>query len=62
MFLIGHGYARSITVRDGDGDVAYSGPVIFLPEDQATFRSFGVVKAPTPEPKQIGLEGLLFPT
>ncbi|MBD8870820.1 cytochrome c biogenesis protein ResB [Nocardioides donggukensis] len=62
VFLIGHGYAPEITVRDGNGDVAYTGPVIFLPEDQATFRSFGVVKAPDARPRQIGLEGLLYPT
>ncbi len=62
LFLIGHGYAPSITVRDGNGDVAYSGPVIFLPEEMATFTSFGVLKAPDARPKQIGLEGLLYPT
>ena len=62
VFLIGHGYAPRITVRDGNGDVAYSGPVIFLPEDQATFTSFGVVKAPDARPQQIGLEGLFYPT
>ena len=33
VFLIGHGYAPVITVRDGNGDVAYSGPTVFLPED-----------------------------
>ena len=53
VFLIGHGYAPVITIRDGDGEVAYSGPTIFLPTDQ-TFRSFGVVKAPDAEPIQIG--------
>ena len=26
VFLIGHGYAPVVTVRDGNGDVAYSGP------------------------------------
>jgi cytochrome c biogenesis protein len=62
VFLIGHGYAPRITVRDGNGDVSYTGPVIFLPEDQATFTSFGVVKAPDARPQQIGLEGLLYPT
>lgn len=62
IFLIGHGYAPSITVRDGNGDVASTGPVPFLPEDQATFRSFGVVKVPDAKPEQIGLEGLLYPT
>jgi cytochrome c biogenesis protein len=61
VFLIGHGYAPVITVRDGKGDVVYSGPTIFLPTDQ-TFRSFGVVKAPDAEPTQIGLEGEFYPT
>jgi cytochrome c biogenesis protein len=61
VFLIGHGYAPVLTVRDGNGDVAYSGPTVFLPED-AGFRSFGVVKAPDAKPTPIGLEGLFFPT
>jgi cytochrome c biogenesis protein len=61
VFLIGHGYAPVITVRDGNGDEVYSGPTIFLPTDQ-TFQSFGVVKAPNAEPTQIGLEGEFYPT
>jgi cytochrome c biogenesis protein len=61
IFLIGHGYAPVITVRDGSGHVAYHGPTIFLPTDQS-FRSFGVVKAPDAEPTQIGLEGEFYPT
>ena len=61
VFLIGHGYAPVITVRDGDGDKVYSGPTIFLPVDQ-TFQSIGVVKAPDAEPTQIGLEGEFYPT
>jgi cytochrome c biogenesis protein len=61
VFLIGHGYAPVITVRDGNGDVAYSGPTIFLPEDQS-FQSIGVVKANGARPTQIGLEGWFYPT
>ena len=61
IFLIGHGYAPVITIRDGEGNVAYSGPTIFLPTDQ-TFQSFGVIKAPDAQPKQIGLEGEFYPT
>src|SRR3546814_17961325 len=57
IFLIGHGYAPSITVRDGEGNVTYKGPVTFLPEAQATFRSSGVVNAPNADPQGIGLEG-----
>src|SRR5690606_30284972 len=61
VFLIGHGYAPVITVRDGNGDIAYDGPTVFLPTDQ-TFASFGVIKAPDAAPKQIGLEGTFYPT
>ncbi len=34
---------------------------MFLPRD-ASFLSYGVVKAPTAKPGQIGLDGLFFPT
>ena len=66
VFLIGHGYAPVITVKDGQGEVAYTGPTVFLPQDP-TFLSFGVVKAPSSvdaagEPAQIGLEGVFYPT
>lgn len=66
VFLISHGYAPSITVRDGSGNVAYSGPVVFLPEDQS-FKSFGVLKVPDARDsngnaEQLGLEGEFYPT
>ncbi len=61
VFLIGHGYAPKVTVRDGDGKVAFSGPVIFLPQD-GSFVSYGVVKAPDAAPQQLGFEGYFFPT
>ena len=61
VFLIGHGYAPVITIRDGNGEVAKRGATPFLPTTQ-TFESFGVVKAPGAEPDQIGLEGTFYPT
>lgn len=61
VFLIGHGYAPVITVRDPEGEVAYSGPTIFLPTD-TTFRSFGVVKVPDGLDTQVGLSGEFYPT
>lgn len=61
VFLVGHGYAPRVTVRDGDGNVAYQGPVVFLPQD-STFESFGVVKVPDAMPDQLGFEGLFLPT
>jgi cytochrome c biogenesis protein len=61
VFLIGHGYAPVITIRDGKGNIAYTGPTVFLPQD-ATFVSYGVVKATSAQPQQVGLEGLFYPT
>ena len=61
VFLVGHGYAPVVTVRDGNGDVAYKGPVVFLPQD-ASFASFGVIKVPDAAPEQLGFEGLFLPT
>src|SRR5262245_40319479 len=61
LFLIGHGYAPVVTVRDGQGNIAASGPVVFLPMGPDLF-SFGVIKAPDAKPGQIGLEGYFYPT
>jgi cytochrome c biogenesis protein len=69
IFLLSHGYAPHITVRNADKSVAFSGPVVFLPED-SSFRSFGVVKVPDAQKSagskqghtQIGLEGEFYPT
>ncbi|HEX4472767.1 MAG TPA: cytochrome c biogenesis protein ResB [Nocardioides sp.] len=62
IFLIGHGYAPVITVRDAQGHRLTNGPTVFLPES-SDFESFGVVKASGRQPgKDIGLEGLFYPT
>ncbi len=61
VHLLGHGYAPVVTVRDGNGDVAFSGPVVFLPQD-VNFRSDGVIKAPDARPRRLAFEGVLLPT
>jgi len=48
-------------VRDGNGDVAFRGPVAFLPQD-STYTSLGVIKAPDAAPQQLGFEGFFLPT
>jgi cytochrome c biogenesis protein len=60
VFLIGWGYAPDVTVRDGQGHIAYSGPTVFLPQD-SSFLSFGVIKAPYAKPEGIGIQGLFYP-
>ena len=59
--LIGHGYAPIFTVRDGNGDVAFSGHVVFLPQD-GNFASVGVVKVPDARPQRLAFEAFFFPT
>jgi cytochrome c biogenesis protein len=61
VYLLGHGYAPKVTVRDGNGQVAFSGPAPFLPQD-SNFSSFGVIKAPDARPVQLGFEGFFLPT
>jgi len=61
VFLVGHGYAPVVTVKDGNGDVAYQGPVVFLPQD-SSFKSIGVIKVSEAKPDQLGFEGLFLPT
>ncbi|HET6563524.1 MAG TPA: cytochrome c biogenesis protein ResB [Marmoricola sp.] len=61
VFLVGHGYAPLVTVRDGTGEVAYRGPVVFLPQD-SSFASFGVIKVLEAQPEQLGFDGMFFPT
>ena len=61
VHLIGHGYAPVVTVKDGQGNVAFSGPVIFLPQD-GNFASAGAIKAPDARPQRLGFEGFFLPT
>ena len=61
IHLLGHGYAPVVTVRDGNGDIAFSGPVVFLPAD-GNFTSNGVIKAPDARPERLAFEGVFLPT
>ncbi|MYS20180.1 cytochrome c biogenesis protein [Streptomyces sp. DvalAA-14] len=66
VYLISHGYAPVVTVRDGQGNVAYQGPVPFLPQD-TNLTSTGVVKVPDAigkngKPDQLAFKGYFTPT
>ncbi|MER7672060.1 cytochrome c biogenesis protein ResB [Kitasatospora sp. NPDC096128] len=67
VYLIGHGYAPVITVKNGKGDVVYHDVVPFLPQD-ANLTSTGVVKAsdygvgPDGTKTQLGFSGFFLPT
>jgi cytochrome c biogenesis protein len=61
VYLTGNGFAPVVTVRDGNGNIAFSGPVVFLPQD-GNMTSLGVIKAPDALPAQIGIIGFFYPT
>jgi len=61
VYLTGNGYAPVITIRDGKGNIAYSGPVVYLPQD-SNMTSLGVIKVPDAKPKQFGILSFFYPT
>ncbi|MET1051704.1 MAG: cytochrome c biogenesis protein ResB [Mycetocola sp.] len=61
VYLLGNGYAPTITVRDPDGTVVFTDSVPFLPQD-ANLTSLGVIKIPDGLDEQIGMIGFLYPT
>ena len=61
VYLTGNGFAPVITMRDGNGNIAFSGPVPFLPQD-TNMTSLGVIKAPDAIPEQIGMIAFFYPT
>ena len=62
IYLQGNGYAPSFTVHDADGNIAFSGPVPFLPQD-GVYTSTGVIKVPdVTSGDQLGFRATLYPT
>ena len=62
VYLIGHGYAPVFKVTDGTGKVRWDGPVPFIPVDQTTLTSEGVIKVPDAKPGQLGFAGVFLPS
>ena len=62
VYLIGHGYAPVFKVTDGTGKVRWDGPVPFIPVDQTTLTSEGVIKVPDAQPAQLGFAGVFLPS
>ena len=60
VYLQANGYSPIVTVRDSVGNVAFQGPVPFLPQD-SNLTSTGAIKVPDAMP-QLGFVGSFFPT
>jgi len=61
VYLLGNGYAPVVTVRDPDGEVIFSQPTAFLPQDANLF-SVGVIKLPDGLAEQVGIRALFYPS
>lgn len=61
VYLLGNGFAPWITVYSPSGDVVFSQPVAFLPQD-SNLTSLGVVKIPDGLPEQLGMIGFFYPS
>ncbi|WP_200330240.1 cytochrome c biogenesis protein ResB [Leucobacter sp. L43] len=68
IYLIANGYAPRITVKNAEGTVVYSEAMPFIPQDNMTMTSLGVVKVPygitdaAGDQVQVGLRGFFYPT
>jgi cytochrome c biogenesis protein len=62
IYLLGHGYAPTFTIRDGKGQVALTDSVPCLAVDTVNLTSECVIKAPDAQPTQLAFYGTFFPT
>jgi cytochrome c biogenesis protein len=60
VYLQANGYSPIVTVRDSLGNVAFQGPVTFLPQD-GNLRSIGAIKVPDATPP-VGFVSTFLPT
>ncbi|WP_221586127.1 cytochrome c biogenesis protein ResB [Microbacterium sp. G2-8] len=61
IYLLGNGYAPTVTVRNADDEVVYREAVPFLPQD-SNMTSLGVIKIPDGLEEQMGFVGFFYPT
>lgn len=61
VYLMGNGYAPTISITDADGQEVYRSSVPFLPQDN-NLTSLGVIKIPDGLREQVGMIGFFYPT
>lgn len=61
LYLTGNGYAPLVTIRDGQGNVAFQGPVVARLQGENYYSSV-VIKVPDAKPDQLGFAGFFLPT
>jgi cytochrome c biogenesis protein len=61
VYLMGNGYAPTVTVRNPAGQVVFHDSIPFLPQDN-NMTSLGVIKVPDGLAKQLGMVAFFYPT
>ncbi|MGO2745588.1 cytochrome c biogenesis protein ResB [Microbacterium sp.] len=61
VYLLGNGYAPTVTVRNADDEVVFSNSVPFLPQD-TSLTSLGVIKVTDGMPEQLGIAAFFYPS
>ena len=61
VYLLGNGFAPWVSVTSPEGEIVFSQPVAFLPQD-GNLTSLGVVKIPDGLETQLGMVGFFYPS
>ena len=61
VYLMGNGYAPTITVRDADGKIVFHDSIAFLPQNNE-LTSLGIIKVPDGLKEQLGMLAFFYPT
>lgn len=61
IYLLGNGYAPTITVRNAADEIVYRNSVPFLPQD-TSLTSLGVIKVTDGMPEQLGIAAFFYPS
>ncbi|QAY60406.1 cytochrome c biogenesis protein ResB [Microbacterium protaetiae] len=61
VYLLGNGYAPTVTVKNAAGDVVFHDSIAFLPQDN-NLTSLGIIKVPDGLSEQLGMLAFFYPT
>ncbi|MEQ6899067.1 cytochrome c biogenesis protein ResB [Microbacterium sp. KR10-403] len=61
VYLMGNGYAPTITVRNADGKIVFHDSIAFLPQNNE-LTSLGIIKVPDGLKEQLGMLAFFYPT
>ena len=61
VYLMGNGYAPTVTIRNADGKIVFHDSIAFLPQNNE-LTSLGIIKVPDGLKEQVGMLAFFYPT